>query len=189
MIRVTVGGDQDLDRFTDELLGVGAEQLGTGRRRAPARTAPRRHPLGKSVRNTIFRLPGRTDSARGLRDEMFRVGDKFAEELGFTPRFAFQSPVDAAVPETATEHLLQVLTEGLSNIARHARATSAEAIVDVEDGWLTLSLLDDGVGIADGPSAGLGLSNMSGRATSLGGSCTAYPRIPNGTSLVWRVPI
>jgi PAS domain S-box-containing protein len=143
----------------------------------------------REIRNTIFRLPRLTDSARGLRDEMFLIGDKFSEELGFSPRFAFHGPVDVSVPAAITQQLLQVLTEGLSNIARHARATSAEAIVSVEDDWLTLSLVDDGVGIPKGPSAGLGLSNMSNRATNLGGSCVVSRREPSGTSVVWAVPL
>jgi anti-sigma regulatory factor (Ser/Thr protein kinase) len=50
------------------------------------------------------------------------------------------------VPAAVSGHLLQVLTEGLSNTARHAHATSVEAIVDVESGSLKFSLLDDGVG-------------------------------------------
>lgn len=143
----------------------------------------------REIRNTIFRLPARTDSAKGLRDEMFRIGDKYADELGFTPRFVFHGPVDASVPENVAQHLLQVLTEGLSNIARHAHAKSAEAIVTVEDGWVTLTLLDDGIGITEGPNTGLGLSNMSRRATSLGGTCVVARRDPSGTSLLWRAPI
>lgn len=39
----------------------------------------------REIRNTIFRLPSRSESARGLRDEMFLIGDNFAEDLGFQP--------------------------------------------------------------------------------------------------------
>jgi two-component system sensor histidine kinase DevS len=143
----------------------------------------------REIRNTIFRLPSRSESARGLRDEMFLIGDKFAEDLGFQPRFAFHGPVDAAVPAAVSEHLLQVLTEGLSNTARHAHATSVEAIVDVESGSLKFSLLDDGIGVDTTPSAGEGLRNISLRATNLGGSCTVSRREPSGTIIEWIVPL
>ncbi|HEY5273889.1 MAG TPA: PAS domain S-box protein [Acidimicrobiales bacterium] len=141
------------------------------------------------IRNTIFRLPGRTEAATGLRDEMLRVADKFAEELGFTPRVGFHGPVDISVPELVRTELVQVLAEAFSNTARHARASSVEAIVAVEEGWLCFSLVDDGVGISGEPSAGQGLRNMSTRAANLGGTFNVSRREPTGTVVEWRVPI
>jgi signal transduction histidine kinase len=143
----------------------------------------------RQIRNTIFRLPGQGSGVGGLRDEMLRIADKYTEELGFTPRFAFDGPVDALVPEIVTSHLVQVVAEALSNVARHANASSAEVVVAVIDGWLSLSLADDGVGISDSPTAGQGLRNMATRASSLGGSCELTRRDPTGTVLKWSVPI
>ena len=80
--------------------------------------------------------------------------DKHRDELGFVPRIAFHGPVDASVPEAVSSEVLQVLGEGLWNVARHARASSVEVVVSVEGGWLSLSVADDGIGIADGPHAG-----------------------------------
>ena len=143
----------------------------------------------REIRNTIFRLPGRTREGSGLRDEMLRLADKYTEQLGFTPRIAFRGPVDGSVTESVSDHLLQVVAEALSNAARHAHASSVEAIVTIENDWLVFSLADDGVGIPDGPSAGNGLRNMSTRAANLGGTCTVTRREPSGTHLEWRVPI
>ena len=143
----------------------------------------------REIRNTIFRLPTRSEDARGLRDDVLRIVDKTVDELGFAPRVAFRGPVDASVPELVVTHLLQVVTESLSNITRHAHATAVELIVSVEEGWLTISCADDGVGIGDSPSAGNGLSNMSTRASNLGGTCILSRREPTGTILEWRVPI
>ena len=143
----------------------------------------------KEIRNTIFRLPGRTEQASGLRDEMLRLADKFRDELGFLPRVAFDGPVDLAVPEVVATHLLQVFGEGLSNISHHAHASMAEAIVNVNDECVVFSLVDDGVGIPDGPHGGDGLRNMSTRASNLGGTFTTACRQPRGTILEWRVPL
>jgi PAS domain S-box-containing protein len=141
------------------------------------------------IRNTIFRLPGRMDDGSGLRDEMMRVADRYTEELGFRPRFAFHGAVDAAVPATLRAHVIPVLAEALSNVARHAGATSVEAVVSVDGRWLTLSLVDDGVGVVDEPTAGQGLRNMAARAMSLGGTCTVSRRDTGGTIVEWRVPV
>jgi signal transduction histidine kinase len=144
----------------------------------------------REIRNTIFRLPGRSGQANGLRDEMLRLADKHADQLGFTPRVAFRGPVDGSVSETLRDHLLQVVAEALSNAARHAHASSVEAIVTIENDWLLFSLIDDGVGISDGPSAGNGLRNMATRAANLGGTCRVIRREkPSGTLLEWYVPL
>ena len=136
----------------------------------------------RQIRNTIFRLPGRNEAASGLREEMLRLADRYHQELGVLPRIAFLGPVDLAVPEIVSEHLLHVFGEGLSNIGRHAHASKIEAVVAVEGEWLSFSLIDDGVGVGDGPSAGNGIRNMSTRAENLGGTCTISRREPKGPS-------
>ncbi len=143
----------------------------------------------RQIRNTIFRLPRGNEAAKGLREDMLKLADRYQHELGVLPRIAFRGPVDAAVPEIVSEHLLHVFGEGLSNIERHAHATKIEAIVSVEGEWLSFSLIDDGVGINDGPSAGNGIRNISTRAENLGGTCIISRREPHGTIVEWRVPL
>jgi PAS domain S-box-containing protein len=143
----------------------------------------------RQIRNTIFRLPGRSEAAHGLREEMLKLADRYHRELGLLPRIAFLGPVDFVVPAMVSEHLLHVFGEGLSNVARHAHASKIEAVVAVEGEWLSFSLVDDGVGVGDGPSAGDGMRNMSTRAENLGGTCTISRRNPMGTIVEWRVPL
>jgi signal transduction histidine kinase len=143
----------------------------------------------RDIRTTIFHLPGNSAGARGLRDEMLRLADKYSGELGFTPRVGLHGPLDVVVPDIVAGQLLQVLAEALSNTARHAGASSAEAVVVIEEGWVSLSLVDDGTGPTAAPTAGQGLRNMSARAHNLGGTCTVSRREPTGTIVHWRVPI
>jgi PAS domain S-box-containing protein len=143
----------------------------------------------REIRNTIFRLPRRAAGAQGLHDEMLRLVDKYGEELGFTPRVGFHFPVDAIVPDAVAAQLLQVVGEALSNTARHARATSTDMVLEIQDGWLSFSLVDDGIGPPNAPTAGQGLRNMSARANNLGGTCTVSRREPTGTIVEWRVPV
>ena len=143
----------------------------------------------RDIRNTIFRLPGRTAEVQSLRDKMFEMAERFSGELGFTPRVDFHGPIDVAVSDTIAEQVLQVLREALSNVARHVHANAVEAVVVVEDVWLSLSVCDDGLGIASAPSAGQGLRNMAERATSLGGTFRAERREPTGTVIEWRVSL
>jgi PAS domain S-box-containing protein len=143
----------------------------------------------RQIRNTIFRLPGQSRDSRGLREEMLMLGDKYLEEIGVLPRIVFDGPVESVVSETVTEDLLHVFEEGLSNIARHAHASRIDAVVALEGEWMTFSLMDDGIGITDGLSAGNGVRNMTTRAEHHGGTCTITSREPKGSILSWRVPI
>jgi PAS domain S-box-containing protein len=52
----------------------------------------------REIRNTIFRLPGRA-AAGDLRTAMLAVVETFTGDLGFTPRIAFDGPVEASVPD------------------------------------------------------------------------------------------
>jgi signal transduction histidine kinase len=143
----------------------------------------------RQIRNTIFRLPNRNEKASGLREEMLRLADRYHQELGVLPRVAFLGPVDMAVPPLVGDHLLQVFGEALSNVGRHAHASKIEAVVSIEEEWLLFSLVDDGVGVGDGPSAGNGMRNMLTRAENLGGTFSVRRREPRGSILEWRVPI
>ena len=143
----------------------------------------------RQIRNTIFRLPNRNEAAGGLREEMLRLADRYHQELGVLPRIAFLGPVDFSVPAIVSDHLLHVFGEALSNVGRHANASKVEAVVSIEGQWLSFSLVDDGVGVSDGPTAGNGVRNMSTRAENLGGTFSVRRREPRGSILEWRVPL
>jgi len=55
--------------------------------------------------------------------------------------------------------------------------------------WLVLSVIDDGIGMAQGVSAGVGLTSMRQRADELGGSLRVHPVEGGGTSVIARLPV
>ena len=71
----------------------------------------------------------------------------------------------------------RIAGEALTNVARHASATSARVGLHVAGGELVLEVADDGVGIAPDVQAGVGLVSLRERAAELGGrtevSCPA----------------
>ena len=92
----------------------------------------------------------------------------------------------SGVSDDVRPHLLAVLREALSNVGRHAQASTATVTLEVDD-EVVLTVVDDGRGIAD-LVPGNGLPNMRVRAAELGGSCELGPGPQGGTRLVWRVP-
>jgi signal transduction histidine kinase len=139
----------------------------------------------KELRRSIFQLhsrPGEGD----LRADLEAIVSAARSSLGFMPEFSIEGPA-SAVPDPAVRHLVAVLREALSNVARHAKASTAT--VDIVIGAdLELSVTDDGVGM-EGATRRSGLANMSDRAEALGGHC-AFREAPGGGTVVrWVVPL
>lgn len=82
----------------------------------------------------------------------------------------------------------RIVQEALTNVRRHARATTA--VVRLErSGELRVSVADDGVGPPAAARAGVGMSSMRERAAELGGSCSIGPGPAGGTLVQARLPI
>ena len=83
-------------------------------------------------------------------------------------------PVDlrAAVPEgldAAIEAAAYFLvSEALTNVAKHARAETVSVDVAATDGTLVVTIADDGVGGAD-PERGSGVRGLVDRVEAVGG--------------------
>jgi signal transduction histidine kinase len=141
----------------------------------------------REIRGTIFALEAR-GSGSSLRARILDLASESAEGLGFEPRIRFEGPVDAAVSPAVAEELLKTLREALSNVARHARASSVQVQVASNADGVTLRVTDDGVGVPGRPSRGHGLENMRARAAALRGTFAITNRRDGGTALTWRVP-
>ena len=145
----------------------------------------------KVIRSTIFSLHSHDsadDEAPGVRAQVIEACERVAEQLGFSPSVRFSGPVDTLVPDDMAEHLAAVLREALSNAARHAQARRVDVEVTVDGTHVTLTVMDDGVGI---PVKGRrsGLANLAERARQLGGRFSVDPGAAGGTVLVWSVPV
>ena len=76
------------------------------------------------IRSSIFALGHRCKSTSGdLRGQILDLVADAARTLGHDPSMRFYGPVATAVPDVVADHLIAVLREALSNVARHAHAT------------------------------------------------------------------
>jgi len=86
----------------------------------------------------------------------------------------------------------RITQEALTNVARHAFARRVEVDLQREDGFLTLSVIDDGRGFHAqelSSSEGLGVPGMQERANLVGGSLQIESAPGKGTKLYFRVPV
>jgi PAS domain S-box-containing protein len=140
----------------------------------------------REIRTAIYGLQSSKPTS-GLRSEVLRIIDEARDALATEPRVRFDGLLDI-VPDNVAEHVLATLRESLSNVARHAAAANVEVDLAASDGRLTLTVIDDGIGIPDEPEAGNGLVNLASRAEELGGTFVIRHRVGGGTILEWSVP-
>ncbi|MCX5544083.1 histidine kinase [Paraburkholderia sp. CNPSo 3076] len=122
---------------------------------------------------TTFRSPMH---AHGLASTL----DDLAEEFG--SRSEVQISIDNRVPRMRLSvneemHVVQVVREALTNVIRHARATTAQVQLMSDGLTMTVTIEDDGRGIArsKGDEHHYGLAIMRERARSLGGRLELKP--------------
>ncbi|MGQ4357630.1 sensor histidine kinase [Streptomyces drozdowiczii] len=146
----------------------------------------------KIIRSTIFGLREHSDpgTAPKLRSRVVGAVDAATPTLGFAPALRMEGLLDTDVPAGVGDEAIAVVTEALTNVARHAKARAAEVAVVAHGGALTVTVGDDGVGMRNGGRRS-GLRNLSERAERLGGDLDAHTRQPpeHGTTLTWWVPL
>ena len=140
-----------------------------------------------------------TVDGRALTEE---GGDAYGELSG---------AIAAAVDDDVADDMVAVVREGLSNVARHARASSATIHVRVngvlpagervEENWagmtyplVAIACRDDGVGVDPAVTRRSGTANMAERARRHGGSFSIGPRARSdgprrGTIFTWIAPL
>jgi signal transduction histidine kinase len=82
-----------------------------------------------------------------------------------------------------------VLAEALSNVVKHASASEVEVSLSQEDGRLGLVIRDDGRGFDPGRPRGLGLTGLSDRLDTVGGSLTITSGAGLGASVCAHIPV
>ena len=142
----------------------------------------------RELRMAIFSLQASGGAPGGLRGQILDVVSDAVAGLGFEPRLQFDGPAETIGDDIAAQ-LVPTLREALSNVARHAAASSVQIVVSAGDP-VTLEVIDDGVGLTDASSgAGRGLVNLASRGPEeLGGTFEIVSEPSGGVRLRWCVP-
>ena len=120
--------------------------------------------------------------------------DEFQRMSGIQTEFHCREP-KTSLPADRETHLYRIVQQGLSNVAKHARASYVIVRFDAIGQDVVLSILDNGIGFAWSTSAaaseaghGVGLTNIHERVNLLHGHIEIESSPGNGTKIVVRVP-
>jgi NarL family two-component system sensor histidine kinase YdfH len=102
-------------------------------------------------------------------------------------------PPNLALPAPTAEHALRCITEGLTNIARHARASHASVFITILDGSALIQVQDNGTGfdpsIVVEQAGHYGLLGLRERARLAGGTLEVKSASGAGTTLSLCLPM
>jgi two-component system NarL family sensor kinase len=144
----------------------------------------------QDVRQLIYQLRPTALDELGLVEALRRQAQRHCRRadgaiLSITVTAPERLPALPAAVEVAA---YRIVTEALTNVARHSCATAAAVAVELDgDAVLALIVQDDGEAADDGWTPGVGLASMRERAAELGGTLAAEPT-PVGGRVQARLP-
>ena len=102
------------------------------------------------------------------------------------PRARLVTVPSQRLPQAVEATAYFVVAEALTNVTRHAAATTASVSAELADGHLVVEVSDDGSGGAD--DSGSGLMGLADRAAALGGELMIRSRAGEGTIVRASIP-
>ena len=165
-------------------------------RAAEAKVPPELGELRAELSTTANGLAGAAEDlqeiSRGIHPAILSKGGLGPALRTLARRAAVPVELDAHLPERLPEPVevaaYYVVSEALTNAAKHAEASVVHVDVDAEGAIVEIAIRDDGVGGAD-PDRGSGLVGLRDRVAALGGTIEVASSHGRGTSLVARIPI
>jgi signal transduction histidine kinase len=111
-----------------------------------------------------------------------------ASAIQFTADIA---PLDGLLAHGADINIYRIVQETINNIVKHSEATKASIELWTDDGWLNITVRDNGRGLGSSAETrtGLGLTSIAERVQMLGGTQTITPTADNGTTVAIRIPV
>jgi two-component system sensor histidine kinase UhpB len=122
----------------------------------------------------------------GLESALSVLCDRFAQRSGLDVSCRFAEPLPE-LPASTELVIYRVAQEALTNVARHAGASTVTVRLRAEPGEVVLVVRDDGQGLPD-EARERGMGGMRERAMFVGAELEIASGAGSGTSVTLRVP-
>jgi signal transduction histidine kinase len=143
----------------------------------------------RDLRNYIFGLRPGILADRQLDQALQELGREFEERSGVITVVQVDESVAAELASVAAD-VVQLTREALSNVGRHAEATTCRVSLLRSGTDAVLEIDDDGSGFdVSRPTDGMGLGNLRERVTSMGGEFAIDSVDREGTTITARLPL
>jgi two-component system sensor histidine kinase DevS len=144
----------------------------------------------RDLRNYIFGLRPGILADRQLDQALRELAQEFEERSGVVTAVDVDPTMAAHFASSSTQ-LIQMAREALSNVARHAQASTCRLSLVSRDGQAVLEIDDDGRGFDSEPTrkGGMGLANLRDRARAMGGEVHVNSSAGEGSTIQIRLPV
>jgi two-component system NarL family sensor kinase len=124
--------------------------------------------------------------SEGLSEAIRNFARGFAKRSGHYVEVHVDPAADT-IGDDVSLNLFRACQEALTNVYRHAEASQALILLEVDESEVRLEVTDDGRGVDPAQTLGVGLSGMQERMKRLGGDARISSG-PSGTTLLVSVP-
>jgi len=146
----------------------------------------------REIRSVSYLLYPRTLDEDGLKSTLARFASGYSSRTQIDASLRTHGAIDG-LPLPLQRSVLRIVQEAVANVHRHAHATSVRITVGADRRRLSISVADDGRGLAkndDGSilQPGVGISGMKARVHHFGG-CLKLRSAGRGTLVFARIPL
>jgi signal transduction histidine kinase/CHASE3 domain sensor protein len=184
--------ERDLHDGAQQRLVLLALQLRAAQAAVPPELGLLKAELSRSAEGLASVLEELREIARGIHPAILAEGGLGPALKTLARRSPIPVELDvrtgARLPERVEVAAYYVVSEMLTNAAKHADASHVEVDVATDDGVLHVSVCDDGAGGAD-PARGSGLVGLKDRVEALGGAISVLSPVGEGTAVDVELPI
>jgi signal transduction histidine kinase len=183
--------ERDLHDGTQQrLVSLGLE-LRAAEAMAPAELTELRSQLAHTAEGLTGAIEELQEISRGIHPAILSKGGLGPALKTLARRSAIpvelEVDADRRLPAPIEAAAYYVVSEALTNAVKHSRASAVRVQVAGHDGFVQVSIRDDGVGGA-APGQGSGLIGLKDRVESLGGEIEIDSPSGSGTSLRMTIP-
>ncbi|MCL6646621.1 MAG: sensor histidine kinase, partial [Dehalococcoidia bacterium] len=152
------------------------------------------HEAYVDVREAILGLRETVAPAEGLVGSIRQYLQKFSRQFGITTRLVPVGDVNTALRPEAEVQLVRVIQEALTNVRKHAGASTVTVRLENRDGELEISIEDDGCGfdasrVERQEGRSFGMQSMRERVERAGGALIIDSAPGEGTRVIVRLPV
>src|SRR5687768_16739693 len=147
--------------------------------------------IDRDVDHLVWELRPTALDDLGLRAALDNYVRNWSSRIGVAATLHMSALLDDRLASHAETALYRIAQEALTNVAKHARATSVEVILERRGDQVLLIIEDDGVGFdsaaAEASGRGLGLVGMKERAGLVGATLEVESSVDQGTTVFVRI--
>jgi PAS domain S-box-containing protein len=147
--------------------------------------------LDRDVDHLVWELRPTALDDLGLRAALANYVQDWSRRVGVSAELHTSGLLDDRLASEAETTLYRIAQEALTNVAKHARATNVDVILERRADHVLLIIEDDGVGFDQGNAGaaghGFGLPGMQERAALVGATLQIESAVGKGTTILVRM--